>query len=135
VDLDAEVESREGRSIPAIFEEQGEGGFRVAESEALIRVAEQPSSVVACGGGIVTVPGNRQVMRESGSVVYLETGIESVRERLGSGDDRPLFGPEAETLLESRRALYRAWADEVVATDGRTAEEVADEVVTVLEGR
>ena len=71
LDLDAEIERFEGRSIPAIFADVGDAGFRIAETAALRRACGGSPCIVATGGGIVTREENILLMRESGLVVFL----------------------------------------------------------------
>lgn len=136
VDLDALVEEREGRDIPAIFAEAGEEVFRCAETGALDAVAESADSVVACGGGIVLADENRVTLKRLGTVVHLAVSAEEALARIGDAQGRPLLmgeaGRMATTLLDARRALYASIADVVVDTGGRSPEEVAEEVVRAL---
>ncbi len=55
IDLDDRIEAEQGKSIADIFDADGESHFRALEREALEALAAEPDSVVACGGGIVTV--------------------------------------------------------------------------------
>lgn len=108
VDLDEEIVRREGRSIPEIFADIGDAGFRLCETAAL-RAVSQECAVIATGGGIVTREENIALMRETGLVVWLcrplEDMIADVRQ-----DTRPnLAGDKEErmrTLYAARKALY-----------------------------
>ena len=114
LDLDAEIVRREGRSIPDIFADVGDAGFRICETAALRAVCEGSPRIVATGGGIVTRQENIDLMRAHGTVVWLcrplEDMIRDVRQ-----DTRPnLAGDKAErmrTLYAAREPLYRAAAD------------------------
>ena len=113
LDLDAEIERREGRTIPEIFAADGDAGFRLCETAALRAVCEGTPRIVATGGGIVTRPENIDLMRAHGTVVWLcrplEYMVRDVRQ-----DTRPnLAGDKAErmrTLYAAREPLYRAAA-------------------------
>jgi 3-dehydroquinate synthetase/shikimate kinase len=93
-DLDAEIVSRAGRSIPEIFATDGEGAFRDAESRALAAVAKAPSStrVVSLGGGTLLRHENRELAEASGAVFCLDTPSDKELERrIGSAaGSRPL---------------------------------------------
>ncbi|MBE0476011.1 MAG: 3-dehydroquinate synthase [Coriobacteriia bacterium] len=133
VDLDAEIERREGASVEAVFERGGEEGFRRAEGAALAEVASGGPAVVACGGGIVLDEGNRSLMRDTGTVAYLRVTAPEAVARTGEASGRPLLDGRdalrrAEALLRRREPLYEAAADVVVETDGRAPEEVAEEL-------
>ena len=110
LDLDEEIERREGRSIPEIFAADGDAGFRLCETAALRAVCAGVPHIVATGGGIVTRQENIDLMRAHGTVIWLcrplEDMIRDVRQ-----DTRPnLAGDKEErmrTLFAAREALYR----------------------------
>ena len=109
-DLDEEIVRFEQRSIPEIFADGGDAGFRLCETAALRRAIATPPMVIATGGGIITREENIALMRESGTVVWLcrplEDMIKTVRQ-----DTRPnLAGDKEErmrTLYAAREPLYR----------------------------
>lgn len=137
VDTDRLVETVAGRSIARIFSEQGESEFRRLESGALSSLVDAPPSVIACGGGIVTIDANRAALKSLGQVVYLHATLEEMLARVGDDPRRPLLaGGEARTvaadLLDSRESLYSAVADLTVDTVNRTPEAVANDIVEFL---
>ena len=113
LDLDAEIERREGRTIPEIFAADGDAGFRLCETAALRAVCEGTPRIVATGGVIVTRPENIDLMRAHGTVIWLcrplEDMVRDVRQ-----DTRPnLAGDKSErmrTLYAAREPLYRTAA-------------------------
>ena len=110
IDLDEEIVRYEGRSIPEIFADVGDAGFRLCETAALECVIDEAPCIIATGGGIVTREKNIALMRQSGLVVWLNRPlgdmIADVRQ-----DTRPnLDGDKEErmrTLFAQREALYR----------------------------
>ena len=136
VDLDEEIAAREGRSIPEIFRAGGEAAFRDAELRALravLYVSEASTSptVLALGGGTLTVPAARELVFAQTRCVFLRTRLETVRERLGAADaSRPLFA-DAEKLFVERAPIY-AQAPFVVDTDTKTPAEVAEAIISML---
>src|SRR5690349_17838301 len=71
VDVDEEIEARQGRTIPQIFDEDGEAAFRIIERSVLADVlASTRHAVVAAGGGAVLDPKNRELMRSRGVVIW-----------------------------------------------------------------
>ncbi|HVF07638.1 MAG TPA: shikimate kinase [Actinomycetota bacterium] len=133
VDLDAEIEREQGRAITEIFGSEGEGGVRALEAAALVKAGSHDPSVVSCGGGVVLEPANRITLRNTGSVVYLDVGLDRLRERVRPAEDRPLIRAEGdlERLLAERGPLYREFAAHVVDASG-TPGEVADAIVEEL---
>jgi shikimate kinase len=141
VDADAELERRHAASVRDIFSAEGESGFRDRESAVLADLSLLRRHVVATGGGVVLRPENRRRLRDAGRVVWLTAEAETLAARLrqdaATADRRPsLTGTAAATslaeivaVLQAREALYRACADFVAATEGRTPEAVADDVL------
>jgi shikimate kinase len=144
IDLDQRIEELTGKSIEAIFEEQGEARFRVFESANLARALAGGGQVIAVGGGAVMDDHNWELIREANVVVRLRASDEATLERLAGGELRPLAGagklrddPEAARKL-LRRAAGRepryAEAEHQVETTGRAVIEVAAEVATIARG-
>ena len=110
LDLDEDIVRFEGRSIPEIFADVGDAGFRTAETAALRRACEGAPCVIATGGGIVTREENIALMRKNGLVVFLCRPLEDIIAQVRQ-DTRPnLAGDKAErmrTLYAQREALYR----------------------------
>jgi shikimate kinase len=136
-DADVELEARAGRPIRAIFAEDGEPAFRDWEERVITELTARPGLVLATGGGVVLRPANRERLRAYGPVVWLAAAPEVLAARLAADArgvaDRPALtaaGTLAELaeVLRAREPLYRGLADLVVATDGRTPEQVADAV-------
>ncbi len=135
-DIDAEVAGRLGCSIGELWGQRGEAAFRDLEAAQVARLASRGPLVISTGGGVVLRPDNVTTMRASGVVVWLTASPTSLARRVGSGEGRPLLaaGDPATRLaeiLEERRAHYAGAAHHTVDTEGRTAEEVADEVEAV----
>lgn len=122
-DLDQVVEDGEGKSIPTIFAELGEPGFRALEQKYLHTIENQAPAVVATGGGTPCFFDNMVWMNAHGTTVYLETPVETLYERLRRDRaGRPLLAGLSdaelrifiETKLKEREPWYRQAA--VVAT-------------------
>jgi shikimate kinase len=133
VDSDAEIEARCGADIPWIFDVEGETGFRRREAAVLSDLAQRSKVVIATGGGAVVTEINRQLMSETGVVVYLEVSVEQQLKRTGSGEGRPLLaeGDREETLrklMEERESLYRGLADLIISANGGNARRVARQI-------
>ena len=133
LDLDALIEADAGLPVSRIFTEQGEESFRNRESAALHSMSDQAPSVVACGGGIVLRSENRALLKELGSVVYLEVSAGEALARIGDVSSRPLLAGgggslAATSLLAARESLYRSVADLVIDTEGHSPTEVAEMV-------
>ena len=131
VDSDAEIERVAGVDIPYIFEEEGEAGFRQRERDALAALCQREPIVLATGGGAILSPENRELLKATGVVVFLQTSIAQQKLRVGNGRGRPLLkgvnlAQRLEQLREQREPLYRETADIVLVTDNRRVAKVAD---------
>lgn len=138
VDTDVEVERDAGCSIRDLFAREGERAFRTRERAAIERCAGR-AAVVALGGGAMAQRRVPERLAETGTVVYLKTGVETLMARVGDARGRPLLGgldeagrrAEIERLLDERAAQYER-AEVVVETDGHDVEAVAEAVVKAL---
>jgi shikimate kinase len=115
IDLDIFIEQHEKASIPALFAQYGEKGFRERESFHLRNIIDTSvtTTIVACGGGTPCFDDNMALMKKSGVVVYLKAGIDLILEHLkNSPEVRPLLSgrkniPDFLTdLLQKRSAIY-----------------------------
>ncbi len=138
VDTDQELTGLAGKDIPQIFAQDGEDRFREMEQQVLAAACQKTGVVIACGGGAVIAPHNRQLMKESGFVACLEASPEVIHRRLvedtrTSGSIRPLLAApnplERIRQLKESRQHYYAVADWTVHTDHLALEEVLQETL------
>lgn len=133
VEMDECIAKREGKSIPEIFETNGEEYFRNLETELLIELQKKTNLVISCGGGVPMRERNVAEMKKNGKVVLLTASPEVILERVRNSHDRPLLENHKsveyiESLLEKRQEKYFAAADLVISTDGKTVEEICKEI-------
>lgn len=120
VDLDEEIEARQGTSIAEIFDTRGEGEFRRIESEAIrahVRSIERGRpTVIALGGGAFVQPENLTLLDEHGVTIWLDCPLETVRRRVAQASHRPLArdAQRLEDLYRERQALYARAAYRIV---------------------
>ena len=135
VDTDRIIEQRQGKSISAIFADEGESAFRRLESALCRELRGWQHMVIATGGGIVLDPANRENLVEAGLVVCLEAPPEEIAARLVHVTDRPLLaGPDPisriKELLAARASAYGALPYHIDTAE-RPAQAVADEIVAL----
>jgi shikimate kinase len=140
VDSDHEIERRTGVEIAYIFEKEGEAGFRERETEVLRTLSELGGSIVATGGGAVLAPENRDLLRASGIVVYLQTSVEEQLKRTSRSRKRPLLNRAnprqvLEDMASQRRPLYEEIADIALDTSDQRVRGVAQKLRETLERR
>lgn len=112
LDSDAEVEREAGRTIPEIFEEEGEAGFRRRESEVLVRLLRECAGVLSLGGGAVTREENRELLVGQ-PVVWLDIDPSLAFRRVAGGRGRPLLAGKDEATLARLIAEREPWYREV----------------------
>ena|SRR5688500_3719344 len=141
VDMDVEIELRAGKSIAAIFADEGEPAFRDLESRVLGELVARDRLVIASGGGVVLREENRQAMKHSGKVVWLKASPETIVSRVAADHANVQRRPQLTTsgglaeivqLLERRTPLYHQCADLEVDTDGRQPDGIAMEISQAL---
>jgi len=141
IDADDEIERRAGKSIAAIFADDGEAVFRDQEAAVVADLCRRTQLVVAPGGGAVLREATCDAMRAAGPVVWLTASVDTIAARLAAdattGDRRPQLTAaggraEIEAVLAERTPIYRACATFVVDTEGKSPADVADEIITHL---
>jgi len=137
MDSDHFIEKRTGVDIARIFDIEGEQGFRDRESNALRELLSENNRVIATGGGSVLRDENRQLLKQKGYIVFLDTTVIQQLQRLRRDKKRPLLQTEnprerLETLLLERRPIYLDLADLVVKTDKRMARRLAADIINQL---
>jgi len=134
VDTDAEIESREHRSVATVFRESGEPYFREIERTVVRDVARRTSAVIATGGGVVVSSTSRQLLQRVGSVFYLRAPLDVLLERVGDDPGRPLLGDDPRAALrrlhDERAGLYEQVGTPVDAA--QPVERVVDAILTHL---
>jgi len=133
IDLDAEIERREGRPIAEIFRQDGETHFRNVERLCLRDLSSSRKSVIALGGGAYMDPENRELAEKTGLTVWLKVSFSNLVHRVKIDGTRPKFvdQAQAESLYRIREPFY-ALAKVHVSTDEGTAESAVDEIMGVL---
>ena len=133
-DTDALIEAREGRTIPAIFQSDGEAYFRDREREAAEALARRTGLVIACGGGPPLHAAAMEPLRAGGVVLFLARDPGAIYDS-GMLGDRPLAQEGRAAFLERfarREPVYRACAHHII-TEFTSPETTADAIMEVLE--
>ena len=136
VEMDEEIEKREGKKIVDIFRLFGEPYFRKVEKEILKEIASCSNLVVSCGGGVIVDEENLKILKETGIVICLKAKPSIIYERTKKTKERPLLNvpdplKKIKELL-ARRAPFYAKADYFVNTSTLTPEEVSEEIIKIL---
>ena len=138
-DTDEIVSSKFGLSISEIFSTDGEGRFREVETEVLVELAPKASgAIIVTGGGIVLRKENIDLLKQLGTIVWLDADEETLFERASRRSNRPLLQTEDpcttfSEMLRARAPLYAKVADIRIDTSTLTHDEVADVILRKVE--
>ena len=136
-DTDGVIVQKYG-NISDIFAAHGEGYFRGLERQTIAEIASCDNLVVATGGGALLDENNVSLCKQSGSIVFLRAGVQTLVERLREDNSRPLLqsgealSGRIEGLLRARTPSYERAADFAVDVDGKTPDAIAEEIVNIL---
>jgi shikimate kinase len=126
------------QNIPEIVEQHGWEYFRDLESKVCQELAGRNELVIDTGGGAILRSRNVEVLKETGRLFWLTASVSTITERIAHGTQRPSltgvksFVDEVQDVLRERTPKYQAAADYIIETDGRSAAQVADEILARL---
>lgn len=137
LDMDNEIEKREGKLVNEIFSEYGEAYFRELESKYINELLTVEKKVISTGGGVVLKVENIAILKKIGMVIFLHVDPSQIIERLEEDSTRPLLQGEnieekVENLLEQRDPLYLSAADIIIQTTGKSVDLVVEEIISLL---
>ena len=139
IDTDTVISNRYGR-INDIFEYYGEEHFRNLETQIVDEYYEKDGLVISTGGGLVLNRENADKLKKNGKIFFLQASLDTLLSRItNGGDTRPLLRrtkgsrERLEELLKNRIPVYEYVADYMIETDNKSADEVAEEIVALLE--
>ena len=138
VGMDAAIVERAGMAIPQIVEKLGWPGFRDLETRVVLDLAGRDNLIVDTGGGVIERPENIPALEKNGRIFWLKASVDTIVRRIQGDDQRPAltesksFTDEVAEVLERRVSRYQAAARHAIDTDALTPEQVADEVIRLL---
>ena len=137
IEMDAEIERREGRTINEIFATDGEAYFRDTESALVREIDEQGGLIVSCGGGVILREENITAMKAHGTIIYLSATPETIYQRVRYSTNRPLLNGHMNVeyikeLMEKRLPRYLSAADCTVETDQKSVSVIAKEIENLI---
>jgi len=136
LDIDHWIVEQEGKTIPEIFDEEGESRFRELETAAINKVRKMQKVVIATGGGLPCHADNMQMLKASGLTIYLKLSPEALLSRLKvSKTRRPLLEGKSEEemyaairkMLDERESWYSK-ADMIIDGLDRVNERVVNAI-------
>lgn len=126
-DLDDMIIAKAGKSIPEIFQESGETGFRAIETEVAIEATKMNNKIIATGGGVVKHKVNMNFLRLNGITIFIDRDIDKL---ISSDPNRPLSSSKQalQQMYKERYPLYQKYAT-YVAVNNANIEETVDDIV------
>lgn len=126
-DLDDMIVAKAGKSIPEIFQESGEAGFRAIETEVAIEASKMNNKIIATGGGVVKHKVNMDFLRLNGITIFIDRDIDKL---ISSDPNRPLSSSKQalQQMYKERYPLYQKYAA-YIAVNNANIEETVDDIV------
>jgi len=147
-DLDVAIETRMGKTIDRIFQDEGAMFFREIEKEILIELSERDNAVIALGGGTLLDYENLQIVSEKGISICLTASPQEIWKRIeDSGKRRLIAGPDLhgkiltsdtqiynriETLMSIRKPGYDQ-SDIMIDATNKAVSQIVQEILIILE--
>lgn len=138
LEMDEMIVEKAGKSIPKIFEEDGEIRFRELEMQVCKDVSQRKDAVIACGGGVILNKLNIDYLKQSSIVIRLKTSPEVIFQRtMKEGkESRPLLNKpdpmdEIKKLLTFREPFYNAATEHQIDTSDFTVDEVVEKIIEI----
>ena len=138
VETDRLIVEKTGKTIPQIFQNDGETFFRSAEIEVIREIFERDRLIIACGGGVVLNAININRLRERSVIVYLYASMEEIIKRIrNDSSQRPLIDETntengVRSLMRFRAPLYRRSADITINVTNKSVEQIVDSIIDRL---
>ncbi|MCR4335818.1 MAG: shikimate kinase [archaeon] len=136
-DTDKEIIRETGKTIPEIFEQSGEAGFREIEKEVIKRVSTMDNVCISCGGGVILFEENIINLRKNAIIILLESEAKIIYRRIKRDRNRPALTEkegieEVKHLLSEREHLYQRSADYKVDTSYDSLDNCVQKIIDVM---
>lgn len=137
IDTDNLIEIKEELNITQIFEKKGEQYFRNCETELLKELNQSENFILSCGGGMVLKEENRRLMKQLGVVIWLSAKPQTILSRVENSTERPILNGNMNLayineLIKKREQYYEKASDMMITTDGKTVDEICNEIIDRL---
>lgn len=139
IEMDTLIVDEVGMTIPQLVEKYGWEHFRAIETLITERVSQREGTINSTGGGVILNSQNVQALRRNGLLFWLDVSTDNILQRIDEDPNRPSLTEKAslreeiESVLAKRKELYRRAADEIVDTNNKLPEQVAEEILELLQ--
>jgi shikimate kinase len=140
-DVDDRIEAAAGKSIAALFADDGEPAFRDLETRVLREICKRERCVTALGGGTLGREENRRAVKSAGTIIWLTASVDTIYRRMAADPATAARRPnltaaggrkEIEFMLAERTPIYRQCATFVIDTEDKTVSEIVDEITRLM---
>ena len=133
IDVDSEIEKSEKMTINEIFARFGEARFREIETEMVRKISQNRNFIISTGGGVILKQENIDILKKNGVIVCLTASPETILNRTGNSNNRPLLQVEnplkrIKELLDFRKLFYKK-ADVMIDTEFKSPLQIAEEII------
>ncbi len=136
IDIDTEIEKKTGKTIAAIFRDEGKDRFRELEAQVILETADSPG-VVSLGGGAIETSAVADFL-EDRTVVWIDADFDVLLARVTRNNRRPLLQEDPETQLAELKArrdpIYAHLANCHVTSSNAPADDVVKQIISTLLG-
>ena len=132
LDLDDMIIEKAGKTIPEIFQESGESGFRAIETEVAIEASKMNNKIIATGGGTIKHKVNMDFLRLNGITIFIDRDVDKL---ISSDPNRPLSSSKQalQQMHKERYPLYQKYAA-YVAVNNTNINATVDDIVNAYHG-
>lgn len=137
IETDQEIEKITGKNIATVVKQNGWDFFRTVEKEIIQSLKHRNKAVVATGGGVILSQDNIIVLKTLGKLIYLETPVDLLLERVGDDLNRPFLTDaktsreDVESTMRERDTIYQQEADITINTSKKISE-IIDEIISII---
>jgi shikimate kinase len=141
INMDSEIVTLAGKTIPEIVSESGWETFRDMESEVARRLAGKDRLVIDTGGGVIERAENIMVLKKDATIFWLKASVPVIVSRIEDGTQRPAltegktFTEEVAEVLKRRTPKYADAGDVEIDTDELTPGQVSEKIIRRVENR
>ena len=140
ISTDAQIVEKAQMNIPDIVARDGWEHFRSLETEVCLALKDRDRLVIDTGGGLILRPENVEALKPNSLIFWLTAAVTTITRRISDDTQRPAltagksFVEEIREVLTERTPKYQAAADHIIATDDRSPEEIASQILTIAHG-
>lgn len=136
IDIDVIIEQNEKRTVPEIFQNEGEKYFRNIERETIKKNFTNKDLIISLGGGAFEDQLTQELLLKNSTVIYLKTSPNVILERIKNNTNRPLLKNQMtvekiQSIILQRQKNYEL-ANITILTDNKNTDKIVEEILGVI---